>query len=161
MLFKRARDLVSDVYYSLVHGGGREIAKCTKIVKAIDDNSIDNLRAILAELDRKDVEDYLRRPVDAMRRTPLHLAAWAENADILGCLLDYVNESDVEDKTGATPSMFVLGVGGQCLKKMTMLINKHANVNRKDKSGWTLLHAAVNSKKLGNMFSLKCSLYLF
>jgi ankyrin repeat protein len=149
MLFKRARELVSDVYHGLVHGGVRDFAKCTKIIKAIDDNNIDDLRTILSQLAHKDVEDYLRRPVDSMRRTPLHFAAWAENSDILDVLLSYVNESDVEDKTGATPMMFVVGSGTDCLRKMTMLINKHADVNRKDKSGWTLLHAAVKQRERG------------
>ena len=149
MLFKRARELVSDVYHVLIQGNVRDIAKCSKIIKAVDDNNIDDLRTILAQLNHKDVEDYLRRPVDSMRRTPLHFAAWAENADILDLLLGYVNEPDIEDKTGATPMMFVIGSGNNCLKKMTMLVNKHADVNRKDKSGWTLLHAAVQSRKRG------------
>lgn len=164
MLFKRARELVSDVYHGLVQGTVRDIAKCNKIIKAIDDNNIDALRTVLNQLNRKDVEDYLRRPVDAMKRTPLHFAAWAENTDILEVLLDYVNESDIEDKTGATPMMFVVGSGNNCLKKMTMLINKHADVNRKDKSGWTLLHAAVQSKKRGksiwiSFLSFHCFLF--
>lgn len=149
MLFKRARELVSDMYHGLVQGTVRDVAKCSKIIKAIDDNSIDNLRVILSQVAHKDVEDYLRRPVDSMRRTPLHFAAWAENTDILDTLLDYVTEPDIEDKTGATPMMFVVGSGSDCLKKMTSFINKHADVNRKDKSGWTLLHAAVQSKKRG------------
>ncbi|CAF0721417.1 unnamed protein product [Adineta ricciae] len=147
MLFKRARELVSDVYYGLIQGTIRDAAKCNKIIKAIDDNNIDELRATLSQLNRKDVEEYLRRPIDSMRRTPLHYAAWAENTDILDVLLGYINEPDVEDKTGATPMMFVVGSGQDCLKKMTLLINKHADVNRKDKSGWTLLHAAVQSRK--------------
>lgn len=151
MLFKRARELVSDVYHNLVQGTIRDIAKCSKIIKAIDDNSIDNLRAVLAQLNSRDVEDYLRRPVDSMKRTPLHFAAWAENTEILDVLLDYVHEPDIEDKTGATPMMFVVGSGNDCLKKMRLLINKRANVNRKDKSGWTLLHAAVQSKRRGSL----------
>ena len=150
MLFKRARELVSDVYYGLVQGTVRDVAKCNKIIKAIDANNIEELRTTLAQLNRDDVGEYLRRPVDSMRRTPLHYAAWAENTGILDVLLGYVNEPDIEDKTGATPMMFVVGSGSDCLKKMTLLINKHANVNRKDKSGWTLLHAAVQSKKRGS-----------
>lgn len=149
MLFKRARELVSDVYHGLVQGTVRDVAKCSKIIKAIDDNNIDNLRTILGQLPNKDVEDYLRRPVDSMRRTPLHFAAWAENTEILEVLLGYVDEPDIEDKTGATPMMFVVGSGHDCLKKMTLFINKRADVNRKDKSGWTLPHAAVQSKKRG------------
>lgn len=155
MLFKRARELVSDVYYGLIQGTIRDAAKCNKIIKAIDDNNIDELRATLSQLNRKDVEEYLRRPIDSMRRTPLHYAAWAENTDILDVLLGYVNESDIEDKTGATPMMFVVGSGQDCLKKMTLLINKHADVNRKDKSGWTLVHAAVQSKKRGEFYFSK------
>ncbi|CAF3111041.1 unnamed protein product [Rotaria sp. Silwood2] len=147
MLFKRARELVADVYHGLVQGTVRDIAKCSKIIKAVDDNNIDDLRTILTQLNHRDVEEYLRRSVDSMRRTPIHFAAWAENTEILEVLLDYVNEPDIEDKTGATPMMFVVGSGNDCLKKMTMLINKHANVNKKDKSGWTLLHAAVQSKR--------------
>ena len=153
MLFKRARELVSDVYHGLIQGTVRDIAKCNKIIKAVDDNNIEALRTVLNQLNRRDVEDYLRRPVDSMKRTPLHFAAWAENCDILEVLLDYVNEPDIEDKTGATPMMFVVGSGNNCLKKMIMLINKQANVNRKDKSGWTLLHAAVQSKKRGKRVS--------
>jgi ankyrin repeat protein len=149
MLFKRARELVSDVYHNLIQGTVRDIAKCSKIIKAIDDNNIDALRTVLGQVNRKDVEDYIRRPVDSMRRTPLHFAAWAENSEILDAVLDYINEPDIEDKTGATPMMFVVGSGHNCLKKMMMLINKHADVNRKDKSGWTLPHAAVQSKKRG------------
>ena len=149
MLFKRAREFVSDVYHGLIQGTVRDIAKCSKIIKAIDDNSIDDLRTILAQLNHKDVEDYLKRPVDSMRRSPLHFAAWAENTEILGVLLEYMNEPDIEDKTGATPMMFVVGSGNNCLKKMAMLINKHADVNRKDQSGWTLLHAAVQSRRRG------------
>ncbi|CAF1173505.1 unnamed protein product [Rotaria sordida] len=147
MLFKRARELALDIYHGLIQGTVRDIAKCSKIIKAIDDNSIDDLRTILTQLNHKDIEDYLRRPVDSMKRTPLHFAAWAENTDILEILLDYINEPDIEDKTGATPMMFVVGSGNNCLKKMTMLINKHVNVNKKDKSGWTLLHAAVQTKR--------------
>lgn len=149
MLFKRAREIFSDVYHGLIQGTVRDIAKCNKIIKAVDDNNIDDLRTILGQLDTKDIEEYLRRPIDSMKRTPLHFAAWAENSDILGILLDYVTEPDIEDKTGATPMMFVVGSGNNCLKKMIMLINKNSNVNRKDKSGWTLLHAAVQTKKRG------------
>lgn len=150
MLFKRARELVSDVYYGLVQGTVRDAAKCNKIIKAIDNNNIDELRTTLAQLNRDAVEEYLRRPIDSMRRTPLHYAAWAENTDILDVLLGYVSEPDVEDKTGATPMMFVVGSGNDCLKKMNLLLNKRADINRKDKSGWTLLHAAVQSKKRGS-----------
>lgn len=154
MLFKRARELVSDVFQSFVSGSStRETNKCQKIIKAIDDNSIDNLRTILSQLATKDVEDYLRRPIDSMRRTPLHCAAWAENTEILEILLSYVNEVDIEDKTGATPMMFVVGSGHDCLKKIQLFISKHADVNRKDKSGWTLLHAAVQSRKRGKYIS--------
>jgi ankyrin repeat protein len=149
MLFKRARDLVSDVYHGLIQGTIRDVAKCSKIIKAVDDNNIDQLRTILTQLNHKDIEEYLRRPVDSMRRTPVHFAAWAENTEILEVLLNYVNEPDIEDKTGATPMMFVVGSGTDCLKKMILLINKHADVNRKDKTGWTLLHAAVQSRKRG------------
>lgn len=168
MLFKRARELVSDVYHSLVPGTGRDLGKCQKILKAIDDNNIDTLRTILGQLVRKDVEDYLRRPVDSMRRTPLHFAAWAENSEILEVLLDYVNEPDIEDKTGATPMMFVVGSGHDCVKKINLFIGKNADVNRKDKSGWTLLHAAVQSKKRGEMLFIlysidhfSCSLFRY
>ena len=149
MLFKRVRELVSDVYHGLTQGMIRDISKCSKIIKAIDDNSIDNLQAALLQLDRKTIEDYLRQPIDSMKRTPLHFAAWAENSEILEVLLDYINEPDIEDRTGATPLMFVVGSGNDCLKKITMLINKRADVNRKDKSNWTLLHAAVQSKRRG------------
>jgi ankyrin repeat protein len=149
MLFKRAREFVSDIYHNLIQGTVRDVAKCNKILKAIDDNNVNDLRTILEQLIAKDIEDYLRQPVDSMRRTPLHFAAWAENADLLEILLDYVTEPDVEDKTGATPMMFVVGSGQNCLKKMQLFISKHANVNRRDKSGWTLLHAAVQSKKRG------------
>ena len=68
MLFKRARELFSDVYHGIVQGTVRDVAKCSKIIKAIDDNNIDNLRTILGQLANKDVEDYIRRPVDSMRR---------------------------------------------------------------------------------------------
>lgn len=147
MLFKRAREFVSDALHTFIQGTGRDIGKLNKIIKAIDDNNLDELRTILPQLDRKDIEDYVRRPVDSMKRTPLHFAAWAENPEIIGLILDYVNDPDIEDKTGATPMMFVVGSGNNCLKKMTLLISKHANVNRKDKSDWTLLHAAVQTKK--------------
>ena len=52
MLFKRARELVSDVYRGLIQGTVRDIAKCSKIIKAIDDNRIDDLRNILTQLNR-------------------------------------------------------------------------------------------------------------
>jgi ankyrin repeat protein len=90
-----------------------------------------------------------------MRRTPLHYAAWAENSDILETLLDYVTESDIEDRTGATPMMFVVGSGQDCLKKMSLLIGKHADVNRKDKSGHSLLHAAVQSRRRGKTIAFR------
>ena len=149
MLFKRARELLFDLYHNVVSGPGREIVKSSKIVKAIDDNNILELRDTLNRLDRTVIEDYLRRPVDSMRRTPLHFAAWAENCEILESLLDYVDDVDVEDKTGATPMMFVIGSGQNCLRKLQLLMIKHPDVNRKDKSGWTLLHAAVRSKNKG------------
>ncbi|CAF5073313.1 unnamed protein product, partial [Rotaria socialis] len=43
--------------------------------------------------------------------------------------------------------MFVVGCGIDCLEKMNLLIKKHADVNRRDNSGWTLLHDAVKSKR--------------
>ena len=149
MLFKRAREFVSDAFHSLIQGSGRDIGKLNKIIKAIDDNNLDELRTVIPQLDRRDIEDYVRRPVDSMKRTPLHFAAWAENPEIIGVILEYINDPDIEDKTGATPMMFVVGSGNNCLKKMTLLINKHADVNRKDKSDWSLLHAAVQMRKRG------------
>ncbi|CAM4962070.1 unnamed protein product [Rotaria socialis] len=147
MLFKRARELVSNAYYCLMPGKVRDIDKCSKIMEAIDDNRIENLRNILTQFNHRDVEDYLRRPVDYFRRTPLHFAAWAESSEMLETLMDYISEPDVEDKNGATPMMFVVGCGIDCLEKMNLLIKKHADVNRRDNSGWTLLHDAVKSKR--------------
>ncbi|CAF1340811.1 unnamed protein product [Didymodactylos carnosus] len=71
----------------------------------------------------------------------------SENPEILSNLLNYCDQPDIEDKTGATPMMFALGVSGACLEKIKLLIEKHASINRKDKTGWSLLHAAVSSKR--------------
>lgn len=150
MVFRRVREIAAGILQIVVHGSSREFSKLNKILKSVDENDVDGFRALVQQIDRKELEEFVQRPVDWMRRTPLHLAAWADKTEFLESFLEFSENVDIEDKSGATPIMFVIGSRNNAIQKLELFIKKKANVNRKDKSGWTLLHGAVQSKNRGS-----------
>ena len=77
--------------------------------------------------------------------TPLHIAVFMANYDIIKILLDYNANVDITDKWGQTPlhRLYFCLKSNNILKILQLLINHNCNFNKQDKNGNTILHLSL------------------
>jgi ankyrin repeat protein len=80
--------------------------------------------------------------------TPLHLAAYPENAKLL---LDAGAVIDIQDNNGNTPLHILAAEGRESYEVLEFLIQHRANKTLKNKEGKTALDIATNRNDRANM----------
>jgi ankyrin repeat protein len=79
-------------------------------------------------------------------QTPLHLASYYGNVEIVRLLLDYGAEANVDDKYGEKPLHKVAWneckFQEDCVRVAQLLLEYGADVNRRNKNSWPPLHFA-------------------
>jgi len=91
---------------------------------------------------------------DAMKRTPLHMACWAGNVDIVKLLLNAKAKTDALANDNFTPLHFATNVD---IIKLLIKNNKQLLAARVSKGNKTALHIAVAK---GNVEIVKCLIAL-
>ena len=77
--------------------------------------------------------------------TPLHIAIFMANYDIVKILLDNHANADITDKWGQTPlhRLYFCLNSNKILKILELLINHNCSFDKQDKNGNTVLHLSL------------------